>query len=208
MLQHSSTQFLHIRRCARPFKFSIYPTTRQRRNTTNATMTMATLPMTHHHQCWGWRQRSHNYQHRWPHRCDDEPTATDDDNDVTANNTCLLSLLDYCYLSNVHILLKNAGGFAPCMGSRGHMGNCQNWFLRRTPTRAELSTKGCRRQAEEMWKCLRTWLQHMCCALAIPASSYFGGLRDRETEVRRRSELPEGRGDRGEQRGVHRKYSR
>jgi len=31
---------------------------------------------------------------------------------------------------------------------------------------------------------LRTWLQHMCCALAIPASSYFGGLRDREMEVR------------------------
>jgi len=45
---------------------------------------------------------------------------------------------------------------------------------------------------------LRTWLQRMCCALAIPASSYFGGLRDRETEVRRRSELLEGRGDRGE----------
>jgi len=40
----------------------------------------------------------------------------------------------------------------------------------------------------------------MCCALAIPASSYFGGLKDRVTEVRRRSELPEGRGDRGEQR--------
>jgi len=55
---------------------------------------------------------------------------------------------------------------------------------------------------------LRTWLQRMCCALAIPASSYFGGLRDREMEVRRRSELPEGRGDRGGQRGVHRKYSR
>jgi len=55
---------------------------------------------------------------------------------------------------------------------------------------------------------LRTWLQRMCCALAIPASSYFGGLRDREMEVRQRSELPEGRGDRGEQRGVHRKYSR
>jgi len=55
---------------------------------------------------------------------------------------------------------------------------------------------------------LRTWLQHMCCALAIPASSYFGGLKDRVTEVRRRSELPEGRGDRGEQRGVCRKYSR
>jgi len=86
--------------------------------------------------------------------------------------------------------------------------HCQNRFLRRTPTRAELSTKGCRRQAEEMRKCLRTWLQRMCCALAIPASSYFGGLRDRETEVRRRSELPEGRGDRGEQRGVRRKYSR
>jgi len=30
---------------------------------------------------------------------------------------------------------------------------------------------------------LRTWLQRMCCALAIPVSSYFGGLRDRETEV-------------------------
>jgi len=45
---------------------------------------------------------------------------------------------------------------------------------------------------------LRTWLQHMCCTLAIPASLYFGGLRDRETEVRRRSELPEGRGDRGD----------
>jgi len=29
---------------------------------------------------------------------------------------------------------------------------------------------------------LRTWLQHMCCTLAIPASSYFRGLRDRETE--------------------------
>jgi len=42
---------------------------------------------------------------------------------------------------------------------------------------------------------LRTWLQRMCCALAIPASSYFGGLRDRETEVRQRSELPEGRGE-------------
>jgi len=55
---------------------------------------------------------------------------------------------------------------------------------------------------------LRTWLQRMCCALAIPAASYFGGLMDRETEVRRRSELPEGRGDRGEQRGVRRKYSR
>jgi len=55
---------------------------------------------------------------------------------------------------------------------------------------------------------LRTWLQRMCCALAIPASSYFRGLKDRVTEVRRRSELPEGRGDRGEQRGVHRKYSR
>ena len=38
----------------------------------------------------------------------------------------------------------------------------------------------------------------MCCALAIPASSYFGGLRDREMEVRRRLELPEGRGDRGD----------
>ena len=72
---------------------------------------------------------------------------------------------------------------------------CQNRFLRRTPTRAELSTKGCRRQAEEMRKCLRTWLQRMCCALAIPASLYFGGLRDRETEVRQRSELPEGRGE-------------
>jgi len=35
----------------------------------------------------------------------------------------------------------------------------------------------------------------MCCALAIPASSYFGGLKDRVTEVRRRSELPEGRGE-------------
>jgi len=55
---------------------------------------------------------------------------------------------------------------------------------------------------------LRTWLQHMCCALAIPASSYFGELKDRETEVQQRSELPEGRGDRGEQRGVRRKYSR
>jgi len=55
---------------------------------------------------------------------------------------------------------------------------------------------------------LRTWLQRMCCALAIPASSYFGGLKDREMEVRRRLELPEGRGDRGEQRGVRRKYSR
>jgi len=31
---------------------------------------------------------------------------------------------------------------------------------------------------------LRTWLQCMCCALAIPASLYFGGLRDREMEVR------------------------
>jgi len=40
----------------------------------------------------------------------------------------------------------------------------------------------------------------MSCALAIPASSYFRGLKDRVTEVRRRSELPEGRGDRGEQR--------
>jgi len=49
-----------------------------------------------------------------------------------------------------------------------------------------------------MRKCLRTWLQRMCCALAIPASSYFGGLRNREMEVRRRSGLPEGRGDRGE----------
>ena len=38
----------------------------------------------------------------------------------------------------------------------------------------------------------------MCCALAILASSYFGGLKDRVTEVRRRSELPEGRGDRGD----------
>jgi len=55
---------------------------------------------------------------------------------------------------------------------------------------------------------LRTWLQHMCCALVIPVSSYFGGLKDRAMEVRRRSELPEGRGDRGEQRGVCRKYSR
>jgi len=44
-------------------------------------------------------------------------------------------------------------------------------------------------------KVLRTWLQCMCCALAIPVSSYFGGLRDRETEVRQRSELPEGRGE-------------
>jgi len=31
---------------------------------------------------------------------------------------------------------------------------------------------------------LRTWLQHMCCALAIPVSSYFGGLKDRVMEVR------------------------
>jgi len=30
---------------------------------------------------------------------------------------------------------------------------CQNQFLRRTPTRAEISAKGCRRQAEEMWRC-------------------------------------------------------
>jgi len=30
---------------------------------------------------------------------------------------------------------------------------------------------------------LRTWLQRMCCALAIPESSYFGGLKDRVTEV-------------------------
>jgi len=51
--------------------------------------------------------------------------------------------------------------------------SCQNRFLRRTPTRAEISAKGCRRQVEEMRKCLRTWLQHMCCALAIPASSLF-----------------------------------
>jgi len=36
----------------------------------------------------------------------------------------------------------------------------------------------------------------MCCALVIPASSYFRGLKDRVTEVRRRSEFPEGRGDR------------
>ena len=43
---------------------------------------------------------------------------------------------------------------------------------------------------------LRTWLQRMCCALAIPASSYFRGLKDRVTEVQQRSELPEGRGDR------------
>ena len=35
----------------------------------------------------------------------------------------------------------------------------------------------------------------MCCALAIPVSSYFRGLKDRVTEVRRRSELPEGRGE-------------
>ena len=55
---------------------------------------------------------------------------------------------------------------------------------------------------------LRTWLQCMCCTLAIPVSSYFGGLRDKETEDWRRLELPEGRGDRGGQRGVHRKYSR
>jgi len=55
---------------------------------------------------------------------------------------------------------------------------------------------------------LRTWLQHMCCTLVIPVSSYFRGLKDRVMEVRQRSELPEGRGDRGEQRGVHRKYSR
>jgi len=55
---------------------------------------------------------------------------------------------------------------------------------------------------------LRTWLQCTCCALAIPASSYFGGLKDRVTEVQQRLELPEGRGDRGEQRGVCRKYSR
>jgi len=54
---------------------------------------------------------------------------------------------------------------------------------------------------------LRTWLQRMCCALVIPASSYFRGLRDREMEVRQRLELPEGRGDRGGQRGVCRKYS-
>ena len=45
---------------------------------------------------------------------------------------------------------------------------------------------------------LRTWLQRMCCTLAIPVSSYFGGLRDRVTEVRQRLELPEGRGDRGD----------
>jgi len=30
---------------------------------------------------------------------------------------------------------------------------------------------------------LRTWLQRMCCALAIPASFYFGGPKDRVTEV-------------------------
>jgi len=52
---------------------------------------------------------------------------------------------------------------------------------------------------------LRTWLQCMCCAIVIPASLYFGGLRDREMEVQQRSELPEGRGG---QRGVCRKYSR
>jgi len=55
---------------------------------------------------------------------------------------------------------------------------------------------------------LMTWLQCMCCALVIPVSSYFGGLKDRVMEVQQRLELPEGRGDRGEQRGVHRKYSR
>jgi len=76
--------------------------------------------------------------------------------------------------------------------------SCQNRFLRQTPTRAEISTKGCRQQAEEMWRCRGLWLQRMCCALAIPASSYFRGLKDRVTEVRRRSELPEGRGDRGD----------
>jgi len=48
-----------------------------------------------------------------------------------------------------------------------------------------LSTTG-RGDVEE----LRTWLQCMCCALVIPASSYFGGLKDRVMEVRRRSELP------------------
>jgi len=54
---------------------------------------------------------------------------------------------------------------------------------------------------------LRTWLQHMCCALVIPASLYFRGLRSRITKVQQRSGLPRGRGDRGELRGVYRKYS-
>jgi len=55
---------------------------------------------------------------------------------------------------------------------------------------------------------LRTWLQCMCCALVIPVPLYLRGLRDRETKVRQRSEMPEGRGDRGGQRGVRRKYER
>ena len=47
------------------------------------------------------------------------------------------------------------------------------------PTNSDTSGDKCeglsmtsRGDAEE----LRTWLQRMCCALAIPASSYFGGL--------------------------------
>jgi len=90
----------------------------------------------------------------------------------------------------------------------GDTGTCQNRFLRWTPTQVEISAKGCQWQVEEMRRSWGLWLQCMCCTLAIPASSYFGGLKDRETEVQQRSELPEGRGDRGEQRGVCRKYSR
>ena len=48
---------------------------------------------------------------------------------------------------------------------------------------------------------LRTWLQCMCCALAIPASLYFGGLRDRVTEAdkgRSCQKAEEAEEDRGE----------
>jgi len=34
----------------------------------------------------------------------------------------------------------------------------------------------------EIVEVLRTWLQCMCCTLAIPASSYFGGQEVRDTE--------------------------
>jgi len=53
--------------------------------------------------------------------------------------------------------------------------------------------KGCRQQAEEMRRCLRT--SASAYVLRPCNTSYFGGLRDRVTEVQRRSGLPEGRGE-------------
>jgi len=84
---------------------------------------------------------------------------------------------------------------------------CQDWFLWWTLTGAKINLKGCQQQAKRLWRWWGLSLQCMCCALAIPASLYFRGRRNRVKEVWWRLELPEGRWDGGGQRRVCRKYS-